>query len=64
MTEKHEQSHDRLITLQEAASRLNCSRTWIRTHAARLPFVRKMSPKMLRVSERSLNQYLDSLAQR
>jgi predicted DNA-binding transcriptional regulator AlpA len=54
-TERFE--NDRLLTVDEAASILGVTSRWLYRHQ-RLPFVRKLSRKALRVSELGLRQWL------
>ena len=49
---------DRLLTVEESAELLNVKPGWLYRNAGRLPFTRKLSPKMLRFSERGLRRYL------
>ena len=49
---------DRLLTVDEAAGVLGVKPGWLYRNAHRLPFARKLSPKMLRFSERGLTRYL------
>jgi predicted DNA-binding transcriptional regulator AlpA len=41
---------DRLLDAEEAAGLLCVSEDWLYRHAKRLPFARKLAPKMLRFS--------------
>ena len=52
---------DRLLTVDEAADVLGVKTGWLYRHADRLPFTRKLSPKMLRFSELGLRRYLGAL---
>lgn len=49
---------DRLLPLSEAAERLGVSVEWIRRHQRELPFVRRLSREVLRVSERGLGEWI------
>jgi predicted DNA-binding transcriptional regulator AlpA len=48
---------DRLLTAEEAAKILGVTVRWIYRHQ-RLPFIRKLSRKVLRVSEVALRRWL------
>jgi hypothetical protein len=48
---------DRLLTPVEAAGQLNVSPKWLYRHAARLPFTRRLSRKVLRFSEMGLRRW-------
>ncbi len=48
---------DELLTLTEAARRLNVTPRWLRT--ARPPYVVELGPRTLRVSARRLARWLD-----
>ena len=49
---------DKMLTVEEASTRLRRSRRWLYRNADRLPFVRRVSKKSLLVSESGLNAYL------
>jgi predicted DNA-binding transcriptional regulator AlpA len=49
---------DRLLDAEEAASRLSVSADWLYRNAKRLPFTRKLGPKMLRFSCQGIQKYL------
>lgn len=49
---------DHLLTADEAAARLGTSPRWLRRHAGRLPFARRLSRKTLRYSEAGLTRWL------
>ena len=49
---------DRLLDAEEAAQLLSVSPDWIYRHSKRLPFARKLGPKMLRFSAQGLQKYL------
>ena len=53
---EHTPPPDRLLELEEAAERLNVTSRWLKQH--RPPYVVELSPRMLRVSERRLEQFL------
>lgn len=48
---------DRLLTADEAASRLGVSRRWMYRHADTLPFTRRLDRGTLRFSERGLERW-------
>jgi predicted DNA-binding transcriptional regulator AlpA len=49
---------DRLLTIQEAAARTGMSTHWLYRHARTLPFIRRPSPRAVRVSEGALSRWL------
>jgi excisionase family DNA binding protein len=49
---------DRLLTVKEAAQRLGVSKRYLYTHATKYPFTRRLSPKVLRFSERGIERWL------
>jgi predicted DNA-binding transcriptional regulator AlpA len=49
-----------LLTVDEAAAMLRLSRQWIYRHAKTLPFARKLSPKVLRLSRVGMLRWLGS----
>jgi predicted DNA-binding transcriptional regulator AlpA len=49
---------DRLLSADEAASLLSVSEDWLYRHAKKLPFTRKLGPKMLRFSYQGILKYL------
>jgi len=49
---------DRLLNADEAARLLSVSEDWLYRHAKRLPFTRKLGPKMLRFSYQGILKYL------
>lgn len=49
---------DRLLLPREAAERLGVTVRWLYDHAARLPFARRLSRKVLRFSEVGLGNWL------
>jgi excisionase family DNA binding protein len=49
---------DRLLQVDEAASRLGVDARWIRRRARTLPFVRRLSGKAIRVSEEGLKRWV------
>ena len=53
-----EQEPDRLLSADEAATLLAVSEDWLYRHARKLPFTRKLGPKMLRFSFHGIRKYL------
>lgn len=51
-------SEDRLLEAQEAAKLLSVSEDWLYRHAKKLPFAKKLGPKMLRFSVIGIQKYL------
>lgn len=49
---------DRLLDTEEAAKVLSVSEDWLYRNARRLPFTRKLGPKMLRFSLVGIQKYL------
>jgi predicted DNA-binding transcriptional regulator AlpA len=57
----HRQSvsaEDRLLTVEEAASRLGTSEDWLYRHAPKLPFTVRLAPRQLRFSSQGIAKYL------
>ena len=50
--------HDRLLDAEETAKLLSVSEDWLYRHAKKLPFIRKLGPKMLRFSSLGIRKYL------
>jgi predicted DNA-binding transcriptional regulator AlpA len=50
---------DTLLTIKQAAERLNVNRRWLYRHAATLPFTRKLTEGTLRFSEKGLERWKD-----
>jgi hypothetical protein len=50
---------DRLLTVEEAASRLSVQPRWLHKNQHRLPFTKKLSRKALRFSEKGLQRWLE-----
>jgi len=50
---------DRLLTVQEAAVRLNVSEDWLYRRSRKLPFARHLSRKQLRFSEQGLQKWVN-----
>jgi predicted DNA-binding transcriptional regulator AlpA len=57
---KHESNEDRLLTADEAAEMLSLSPDWLYRNAKKLPFARKLGPKMLRFSHQGMIKWLES----
>jgi len=51
---------DRLLTVNEAAQLLSLSPDWLYRHAKKLPFARKLGPKMLRFDYRGMLKWLET----
>ena len=49
---------DRLLDAQEASKLLCVSSDWLYRHGKKLPFTRKLGPKMLRFSSQGIQKYL------
>jgi len=49
---------DRMLTAEEAAEILSMSTDWLYRNAKKLPFTRKLGPKMLRFSEQGIIKWL------
>ena len=49
---------DMLLDAEEAAKMLSVSADWLYRNARRLPFTRKLGPKMLRFSSQGIQKYL------
>src|SRR5262245_3554979 len=55
-TTQHET--DRMLTAEEAAELLSMSDDWLYRNAKKLPFTRKLGPKMLRFSYQGIVKWL------
>jgi predicted DNA-binding transcriptional regulator AlpA len=53
-----QQEADRMLDAKEAARALSVSEDWLYRHAKKLPFARKLGPKMLRFSEQGLVKWM------
>ncbi len=53
-----EAGEEHLLTAEEAASLLSVSPDWLYRHAKKLPFTRKLGPKMLRFSYQGILKWL------
>ena len=49
---------DRLLNADEAAKILSVSPDWLYRHGGRLPFTRKLAPRVLRFSYHGIQKYL------
>ena len=56
-TERAQPEEDRLLTVEETATRLGVRAQWLYRHAKQLPFARKLSRKALRFSEAGLRRW-------
>jgi predicted DNA-binding transcriptional regulator AlpA len=52
--------NDRLLSVEEAAKMLDVSIDWLYRHSKKLPFTRKVGPKMLRFSSHGIGQWIAS----
>jgi predicted DNA-binding transcriptional regulator AlpA len=52
------QDADRLLSAEEAARMLSMSTDWLYRHAKKLPFTRKLGPKMLRFSHQGILKWM------
>jgi predicted DNA-binding transcriptional regulator AlpA len=52
--------NDRLLSVEEAAKMLDVSMDWLYRHSKKLPFTRKLGPKMLRFSSHGIGQWIAS----
>jgi predicted DNA-binding transcriptional regulator AlpA len=55
-----QQDADRLLSAQEAATLMSMSEDWLYRNAKKLPFARKVGPKMLRFSHQGILKWLES----
>jgi predicted DNA-binding transcriptional regulator AlpA len=51
-------SEDRLLNVEEAASRLGTSEDWLYRHAPKLPFTVRLASRQLRFSSQGIAKYL------
>jgi predicted DNA-binding transcriptional regulator AlpA len=54
----HHQDPDRLLDAEEAAKMLSMSTDWLYRQAKKLPFTRKLGPKMLRFSHQGMVKWM------
>ncbi len=52
------QGGDKLLTAEKAAEILAVSPDWLYRHSSRLPFTRKLAPRVLRFSYQGIQKYL------
>jgi len=52
--------NDRLLDPEKAAELLSVSADWLYHHAKRLPFTRKLGPRLLRFSEQGILKWMES----
>jgi predicted DNA-binding transcriptional regulator AlpA len=57
---KHESTEDRLLTADEAAQMLSVSPDWLYRNTKKLPFTRKLGPKMLRFDYKGLLKWVET----
>ena len=55
---QHGRQEDKLLDAAEACKVLSSSVDWLYRHANRLPFTRKLGPRMLRFSYQGIQKYL------
>jgi len=53
-----QQAGDRLLDADEAAEILAVSPDWLYRHSSRLPFTRKLAPRVLRFSYQGIQKFL------
>ena len=58
VTKNGHSDEDRLLDAEQASQLLGMSRYWLYRHAKKLPFTRKLGPKMLRFSSQGIQKYL------
>ncbi len=51
---------DRLLDAEEASKVLSVSPDWLYRHGSRLPFTRKLAPRVLRFSFQGIQKYLST----
>jgi len=49
---------DKLLNAEKASEILNVGEDWLYRHASRLPFTRKLAPRVLRFSYQGIQKYL------
>src|SRR5262247_794607 len=57
---KPQSNRDRLLTADKAAEMLAVSPDWLYRNAKKLPFTRKLGPKMLRFSNQGIAKWLET----
>jgi predicted DNA-binding transcriptional regulator AlpA len=57
---KPQSNEDRLLTAEEAAQLLSVSPDWLYRNAKKLPFTRKLGPKMLRFDYKGLLKWVET----
>ena len=55
---RDEKESDRLLTAEEAARMLSVSPDWLYRNVRKLPFSRKLGPKMLRFSKLGIEKWI------
>jgi predicted DNA-binding transcriptional regulator AlpA len=58
LNDETNRTEDRLLNADEAAEILNVSADWLYRNARKLPFTRKLGPKMLRFSYQGIIKWL------
>jgi len=51
---------DKLLTAEKAAEFLSVEKDWLYKHQKKLPFSRKLAPKMLRFSQQGMTKWVAS----
>jgi excisionase family DNA binding protein len=51
---------DDLLTVEELAEKMKVSEDWVYDHASKLPFAKKLGPKMWRFSKSGLRKYMET----
>ena len=51
---------DRLLDVKETAKMVSMSEDWLYRQAKKLPFTRKLGPKMLRFSQQGIVKWMDT----
>jgi len=54
------QEGDHLLDAEEASKILSVSPDWLYRHGSRLPFTRKLAPRVLRFSSQGIQRYLST----
>ena len=57
---KSQELADRLLDAKEAAKVLSMSEDWLYRNAKKLPFTRKLGPKVLRFSQKGIDKWIET----
>ena len=57
---KPKELEDRLLDAKEAAKVLSMSEDWLYRNAKKLPFTRKLGPKVLRFSQKGIDKWIET----